>query len=216
MQPPDRQTFSISRYCLYGVVLLLCMQFLTSCTNRSDWQSTLRQAESIEKREDYKESRKLYEQAIEQAKSSGVADLELNSAYIELARVCQLEGDHETARNVIDAALERSRKTCGENSPRLASLLRASAELHYKQHDLEQAEAQARQLLTIEKSEPDPDKMALIDTINLIISAACARDRCIDTEPLVKEQLELRRQLYGSEHPQVAVSFALMGEIAEK
>ncbi|MBX9692170.1 MAG: tetratricopeptide repeat protein, partial [Cyanobacteria bacterium] len=88
--------------------------------------------------------------------------------------------------------------------------------LAYQQKNYDQASLAAQRILDIQKKVLGPNDSQLIDTYNQLIAALCVGGKCEDTEPLLKEQLEVRSKSLGPEHPHVAVSLCLLGESAEK
>lgn len=121
----------------------------------------------------------------------------------------------EKALLLSERATELARKRWGE-SPKVVPYIKLNIRILYKQKKFKESQARASELLSFQEKTLGKDSRELIDTLNLVIAAACAEDRCADTEPLLQRQLKLRQEYLGEKHEHVAASYGQLAEIEEK
>ena len=208
----QRRKFEIS-------CLLLCTVLVAvSCTQSQaipNWKDLVRSGRIEMQKGAYSDAKRFLSQGLKEATDKRVDGVLLAPIYLDLSEVNQELSDAEGARTAVDAAIA-SAKSGGDNSEQLIPLYKQSAKLFYRKKDFSNSQIAAQEALRLERECCDPKSEKLLDGLNLCISAACAQDRCADTGPLLLEQLEIRREHFGPNHPHVAVSLCLLGELAEK
>lgn len=153
---------------------------------------------------------------LEQAVKEGIPEKDLGRYRLLLTRCYTVQGKIAEADAESSRALDSARKLYARESPELLPYLLARSRVAYRKGDFAQSRSRALEALSIQEKSHGKESQDQIETINLIVSAACADDRCADTEPYVKRQLALRRKYLGADHPHVASSLCLLGELAEK
>lgn len=153
---------------------------------------------------------------LEQAAKEGIPEKDLGRYRLLLTRCYTVQGKIDEADAESSRALESARKSYGKESPELLPFLLARSRVAYRKGDFAQSRSRALEALSIQEKSQGKESKDEIETINLIVSAACADDRCADTQPYIERQLALRRRFLGADHPHVASSLCLLGELAEK
>ena len=148
--------------------------------------------------------------------SSVQQESSVSGALLEKGRALVIAGDKEAGLKLLKESLERGEAEWGPDSPKLLPVLHEIYKVDYRESRFDEALVLAERCLKIQKKAYGPESKELIDTLNRVIAASCAGKKCEDTGPLLREQLDLRVKHLGPDHPHVAVSWALLGELAEK
>ncbi|MGD9681858.1 MAG: tetratricopeptide repeat protein [Candidatus Obscuribacterales bacterium] len=153
---------------------------------------------------------------LEQAAKEGAPEKGLGRYRLLLTRCYIVQGKIDEADRESSLAFQSAQKLYGKESPELVPYLLARSRVAYRKGDFAQSRNRALDALSIQEKSQGKESKDQIDTIDLIVSAACADDRCADTEPYLERQLALRKKFLGEDHPHVASSLCLLGELAEK
>ena len=201
------------------VAAVLVVSFLSGCTAKTDsvadWQSALRSGRLALQEGEYEKAKQFLSMGLAEANSKKIDGVVTAPAYLDLAKTYERLNEPVAARTAVDAALLAA-NSGGKNNEQLIPIYKESAKLFYRKKDFVNSQVAAHEALRMERDCCDSKSEKLLDSLNLCIAAACAQDRCADTGPLLLEQLEIRRQHLGPNHPHVAVSLCLLGELAEK
>jgi len=196
--------------------LVLAMAFLTAACVDLTWQERVDKGRIAMQNRDYKAASELFESAIHQAMTRGVSGVRVAPVYLANAQAEIELGNLQEATFLLDGAIREAQKDGGKNSEQLIPIYKERWKLFYRQKKFVDAQREAKEALRLERNCCEPGSERLLDSLNLVIASACAQDRCADTGPYLEEQLQIRREHLGKEHPHVAVSLCLLGELAEK
>lgn len=188
---------------------------LSACGAQSNWKETANDAHLAAQSGDYERTRQEFEIAIQDARSSGADPVQLAPLYFEKARAEIELKQTAPAERSLDAAVEAALGG-GKDNEQLIPIYKERWKLLYRQKQFARAQTDAKEVLRLQRNCCEPGSEGLLDALNLVIASACAQDRCADTSAYLKEQLDIRRAHLGKEHPHVAVSLCLLGELAEK
>lgn len=203
-----------------GILAIAFATFvLPSCAQKpapaAGWEDSVRSGRLAMQVADYQNAKQFISKGLAEAARQNVDGVVIAPVYLDLAKSCEHLNDPAAARTAVDAALVAARSG-GKSNEQLIPIYKESAKLFYRKKDFVNSQAAAHEALRLERECCDAKSDKLLDSLNLCIAAACAQDRCADTGPLLLEQLEIRRQHLGLNHPHVAVSLCLLGELAEK
>lgn len=198
------------------IVFSIIAVSVSSCGNSIGWQKDIQQARLEAQQDNNEKAATLFQHGIESGKSAGASGVQLAPIYLELSRA-QLALNHDTeARAAIDAGLQSALSSGGKDNEQLIPIYKESASQFYRKQQFAQSLTAAKEALRLERACCEPGSEQLLDSLNRVISATCAQDRCADTEPYLLEQLDIRRKKLGANHPHVAVSLCLLAEVDEK
>lgn len=203
-------------FVLRTIMISILAAIPSSCALAASWQDVVREGRVAVRNGDEERGMRLIEQGIDAAKKAGANGLQLAPVYLDLAQVEIALNKTDEARAALDAAINDATAAGGGDSEQLIPIYKQSAKLFYRQKDFIKAQAAAKDWLRLERACCEPGSEKLLASMNVAIAAACAQDRCADTGALLTEQLEIRKKHLGAEHPHVAVSLCLLGELAEK
>jgi len=161
-------------------------------------------------------ARELFQKGIDKGKSAGANGVQLAPVYLDLSRAELLANNDQAARTAVDAALQSALAGGGKDSEQLIPIYKESASQFYGKKQFVESLAAAKEALRLERNCCEPGSDKLLDSLNRVIAATCAQDRCADTAPYLQEQLEIRQKRLGPNHPHVAVSLCLLAEVDEK
>ena len=161
----------------------------------------------------FKKAIPLLEREIKEAEAQGVSKEALSKYQLKVADCYYSIQEYEKALDAVEQAIKNSGLT---GKLELSDYLKLKSRVLYKMKRFKEAEKTAQRLLKIQESRLGADSFELIETLNLIIAASCAEDRCADTEPLILRQLALREKHLGNEHEHVAASLGMLAELKEK
>ncbi len=189
---------------------------IAACGKATSWQDDIHRARLEMQNGNREIARTLFQKGIDSGKKTGANGLQLAPLYLELSRVELALKNDTAARTAVDAAIEAGQSGGGKNSEQLIPIYKESANQFYRKKQFVESQAAAKEALRLERLCCEPGSLHLIDSLNRVISATCAQDRCADTAPYLEEQLEIRRKHFGPTHSHVAVSLCLLAEVDEK
>lgn len=198
------------------ILLSIIAISISSCGNLIDWENDIQKARLEVQNGNRQNAEKLFQQGIDEGKKAGASGIKLAPIYLELSRTELALKNDTAARASIDAGIEAALSSGGKNNEQLIPLYKESASQFYRKKQFVESLAAAKEALRLERACCEPGSERLLDSLNKVISATCAQDRCADTAPYLQEQLEIRRTKLGVNHPHVAVSLCLLAEVDEK
>jgi serine/threonine-protein kinase len=128
-----------------------------------------------------------------------------------LALTLERKGDIEEAQQLLEEAVEISRRTLGSDSPSYIHTLHNLGSSFVNRGDLYGAEARLREALAIRRRVLGPDHPDLRYSLSSLSSVLLRRGEWRAAEPYVKENLDLAVKTLGSEHPQLAAPMVYGG-----
>ncbi len=158
----------------------------------------------------------LLEKSVNTASTTGIKDQRISNAYQDLSSAYVANHEDVKALEALNSAHQLACEFGGKDNEMLIPIYKQIGKLHYRKKEFVQAGIAAREALRLERSCCEPQSEKLLESLNLVIASACALDRCADTQPWLVEQLEIRKLRLGADHPHVAVSLCLIGELLEK
>lgn len=163
----------------------------------------------------YEEAENSFKDALARAGQSGASAEVLAPYRLAEAKSLLAASRLDSASQVLEEALQSARARWGE-SEKLYPYYMTRIRILYKGKKFEESQKEALELLGRQEKRLGKDSRVLIETLNLVIAAACAEDRCADTRPYLERQLRLRRKYLGDSHEHVAASLAQLAEIEEQ
>ncbi len=148
-------------------------------------------------------------------RSAGDQSQAVADAFLQLGLVMNQKGDLAAAESLYQEALKRYRQLFGEEHKQVAAVLNNLAVLKSYQGDLDAAEALYRRVIAIRRKLPaDRENQANLAT-NLQNLGATLKTggRYAEARPLLREALDLRRELLGEHHPWVAIAQIHWGDL---
>jgi tetratricopeptide (TPR) repeat protein len=121
------------------------------------------------------------------------------------------QGLYAAAEHQYGLALETSR-SFGSGDPRIAKTHAQRAELRLSQGHYPGAEDDYKAVLAAERSRPRDRGAALANALNNLAVFYSDLDRISEAEALLSEAIEIRSEIYGSDHPFVAVLLQNLGD----
>ncbi|MBZ0189145.1 MAG: hypothetical protein K8F91_23070, partial [Candidatus Obscuribacterales bacterium] len=188
----------------FALISLLLLPALTACTGKAApeaWSTELQAAEQYFENGQMEKASENLSAGLEIARHEKVPEKELCPYLLSLSRCYLTQGKTDEAALVSRQALCAARDKFGLESMALVPYLLQESRAKYKMKDFQASQESALKALCLQEKNLGQDAEELIETFNLIVSAACADDHCVDTEPYIKRQLDLRRRYLGSEHP---------------
>lgn len=137
------------------------------------------------------------------------------NATIQSARKAMSEGDTNRAEKLFKQSVEQA-AAFGNTDQRLIASMMELAALYKKQRKLIAARDVLVRVLPLKESLYGKESPELIPTLNAIIAAGCAADRCYDGIPYLKRLLAIRQKAYGKDSKDIPVTLLLIGEAYEK
>jgi serine/threonine-protein kinase len=129
-----------------------------------------------------------------------------------LALALHESGKYEAASEQYQIALERSERLSGEGYSQTSKILGNLALLRFDQAEFEQAELLFRKALE-SYQDLDRSKNMVAELIDGLAQTLRALGKYDEAEARAQEGLELRRSLFGDNHPEVARSIAHLAQI---
>ncbi len=83
------------------------------------------------------------------------------------------------------------------------------------QHEFEQAAEMAERVLHSQEQAYGQDDPRLIPALNELIASSCAGAKCPSLGPFYRHLLRIREKTLGPDHPDVATTLALLGEVEQ-
>lgn len=118
-------------------------------------------------------------------------------------------GELEAARDVFEKALVIRRRRLGERHPEVADTLEGLAQLHWRAERLGDAEALLRQAVEIRRG--DPEVLHRARSLSDLGAVLMQRGRPYEGRRRLLESLNLRRQVLGPDHPELAQGWVELG-----
>ncbi|MBX9666818.1 MAG: tetratricopeptide repeat protein [Candidatus Obscuribacterales bacterium] len=196
-------------------LLSVCL-LLASCSQTNAFDDSLRRGRLALQEGRVVDAVSLLQESTNAASSTGIKDQRVINAYLDLSNAYVANHEDGKALEALNSAHRIALEFGGKNNELLIPIYKQIAKLHYRKKEFVESGDAAREALRLERSCCEPQSEKLLDSLNLCIASACALDRCADTQPWLEEQLEIRKLRLGAQHPHVAVSLCLIGEILEK
>ncbi len=125
---------------------------------------------------------------------------------IAIGKVYRSLGLYETARPLLEKALEVRRQTAGEETLGVAESLAELALLLWFQDDYEPAEPLYRKALALRRRLRGDEHPEVATSLDSLAQLLHAQGRYDEAEPLFREALAMRRRLLGAEHLDLTTS----------